>query len=136
MHARWIHRPCLFWNFVRKETNKAIVDVRGLHHVAMNRHVIERIAEGANIWDRTIENKAARLHVLWTHAPAATTQHQCKRAVKIESSMTKTGKSELKVSMHALASNGFIAEQGREDADNVLSQNTADDDTNGPKQHV
>jgi hypothetical protein len=50
--------------------------------------------------------------------------------------MTKTGKSELKASMYALASNGFITEHGREDTDNQPSQNAADDDNNVPKKHV
>jgi hypothetical protein len=50
--------------------------------------------------------------------------------------MTKTGKSEIKASMYALASNGFITEHGREDADNGPSQNAADGDDNGPKKHV
>jgi hypothetical protein len=135
IHDRPIDLAC-FWNFLRKESSQAIVDIRGSHHVTTNQHILKRIAEGANIWDGSIENKAARLHVLRTYAAAATTQHQCERAVKIGSSMTRTGKSELKASMYALASNGFITEHGREDTDNAPSQNAADDDNNGPKKHV
>jgi hypothetical protein len=50
--------------------------------------------------------------------------------------MSKIGKSEIKASMYALASNNFITEHGREDTDNAPSQNAADNDHNGPKKHV
>jgi hypothetical protein len=102
----------------------------------LNQNILERIAAGANIWDGSLCNQAVRLHVLRMYAAAATTQHQCERAAKIGSSMSKTGKSEIKASMYALASNNFITEYGGEDTDNTPSQNAADDDNNGPQKNA
>jgi hypothetical protein len=125
-----------FWWFLRAKASEAIVDICGSHHVTTNRNILERIAAGANIWDGTNERKDARLHVLRTYAATSTTQHQCERAVKIGLSMAKTGKSERKASMYALASNNFITKHEREDTDNGPSQNAAHNDDNGPKKHL
>jgi hypothetical protein len=132
IHNRPINLNC-WWQFLRAETSEAIADIRGSHHATTNGYILQRIAAGANIWDRSvIENKAVRFHVFRKYAAQATTQHQCERAVKIGSSMTKTGKSEIKASNYALASNGFVTEHGAapEHADNGPSQG------DGPQKHV
>jgi hypothetical protein len=94
--------------FLQLQTASSIEEIRLSDIVQRFRPHLEKIAEGFNIWDRTLPTSAAiRLQVLNTFAAQCSTQHNNERLVKATSFLKATGKSEKKASIMAIASNDF-----------------------------
>jgi hypothetical protein len=94
--------------FLWLQTASSIEEIRLSDIVQHFRPHLEKIAEGFNIWDRTLPTSAAIiLQVLNTFAAQCSTQHNNERLVKATSFLKATGKSEKKASIMAIASNNF-----------------------------
>ncbi len=93
---------------LQSQTASTIEEIRTSDIVQRFRPHLEKIAEGFNIWDRTLPTTSAiRLEVLNTFAAQCATQHNNERLVKATSFLKATGKSERKASIMAIASNDF-----------------------------
>ena len=86
------------------------------------RELIEKIANGADLWNDA-EHLQERKRVLLTFAAQPSTTHHVERGVKLGALAKKTGKQELKVSLHVMASNPF-----REFTKRDLKSNEDEDD--------
>jgi len=74
------------------------------------KNTLERISEGCNLWDRTNEGTLEHcLHVLESFAAQSSNQQNNERFVKATAYLKRTGKSEKKANIYAIASNGFTA---------------------------
>jgi len=108
VHRKMIDiRQCI--EFLHHETLQTIHTIMLELNVERFKRVLQHISEGCNIWDRTNEDvQEPCLQILKFFAAQSSNQQNNKQFVKAMAYLKRTGKSEKKANIFAIASNGSL----------------------------